>query len=125
MTRHATPILVVDHQDDVRDGLQMILESEGWTVETLRDPRDALNKLVGGFSPCIILLDLMSPLMNAMEFQRELNHHTALQRIPLVAYAGLTNVRDKAQRFAADGSTSLPAEIDRVLAAVRQNCAVS
>jgi CheY-like chemotaxis protein len=88
----------------------------------VRDPRDALNKLIGGFRPCIILLDLMSPVMNAMEFQAELVRHPALQDIPLVAYAGLTEVCDKAERFAADASEKLPAEIDRLLAVVRQNC---
>jgi CheY-like chemotaxis protein len=115
-------VLLVEEQADVRDGLRMILEADGWTVETVPDPRDALNMLVGGFIPCIILLDLMSPVMTGMEFHREMMLHPALQRIPLVAYAGMTNVRDKAARLAADAAANPPAEIDRLLAAVRENC---
>jgi CheY-like chemotaxis protein len=117
------PVLLVDDHDDVREGLQTILESEGWLVETARDPRDALNRLIGGLSPCIILLDLMSPTMNGLEFHRELRSHPPLQRIPVVAYAGLTNVREQARQLAADACSDVPAEIDRLLAAVRQHCA--
>lgn len=122
MTRHAKPVLVVDDHDDVREGLQMILESEGWSVETARDPRDALNKLFGGLTPCIILLDLMSPVMNGVEFHRELLSHPQLQKLPMVAYSGLKEVRERARQMAADATSDLPAELDRLLAAVRQHC---
>jgi CheY-like chemotaxis protein len=124
MTRHSMPVLLVDDHDDVRDGLQMILESEGWAVETALDPRDALNRLFGGLRPCIILLDLMSPIMNGVEFHRELLKHPQLQKIPMVAYSGLNDVREKARQLAADATSDLPAEIDRLLAAVRQHCTV-
>jgi hypothetical protein len=32
MTPEAMTVLVVDEQDDVRNGLRMILKSEGWAV---------------------------------------------------------------------------------------------
>lgn len=122
MTRHSMPVLLVDDHDDIREGLQMILESEGWAVETASDPRDALNKLFGGLTPCIVLLDLMSPVMNGVEFHRELLSHPHLRRIPMVAYSGLKDVREKARQLAADASSDIPAEIDRLLAVVRQHC---
>jgi CheY-like chemotaxis protein len=122
MTRHDSPVLLIDTHDDVREGLQMILESEGLAVETAADPRDALNRLNGGLRPCIILLDLMSPLMNALEFRQELINHPTLQRVPLVAYSGLKDVRAKARELAEDASSDVPAEIDRLIAAVRQHC---
>lgn len=123
MNRHPTPVLVVDENRDVREGLKILLEAEGWFVETIGDPRDALNKMTGGFTPCIILLDLMSSKMNGVEFHRELLDHPALQRVPLVAYSGLRDVRAKACRLVADESDDVPVEIDRLLAAVRQRCA--
>lgn len=124
MMRHTTPVLLVDDHDDVREGLQMILESEGWAVETARDPRDALNMLIGGLRPCIILIDLLSPVLNALQFKHELALHRALHGIPLVAYSGLKNVREKARELAADAALEVPAEIDRLLAAVRQHCSL-
>src|SRR5262250_31388 len=65
MKRRA-PVLLIDDHDDVREGLRMLLEADGWIVETARDGREALNKIVGGFRPCIILLELMSPVMNGL-----------------------------------------------------------
>ena len=123
MMRHNSPVLLIDKHDDVREGLQMILQSEGWPVETAGDPRDALNRLIGGLRPCIILLDLMSPVMNGLEFRNELMNHPLLQLIPLVAYSGLKDVRAKARQLAEDASSDVPAEIDRLIAAVRQHCA--
>jgi CheY-like chemotaxis protein len=115
-------VLVIDDHDDVREGLRMILESEGWRVETASDGREALNKITGGLRPCIVLLDLMSPVMNGLEFRQELRNHPDLLPTPILAYSGLTNVREKARQLAANQSVKLPAEIDRLIAAVRQSC---
>lgn len=122
MNVHTDPVLLIDADNDIRDGLKVILESEGWAVETSCDPREAFNRLVGGFTPCIILLDLMSPLMNGLEFYGELKRHPTLQRIPVIAYSGLRDVREKARQLSAGATSKLPAEIDRLLAAVRQHC---
>lgn len=126
MNRRGSPVFVVDDNDDAREGLRMILESEGWKVETARDGREALNRLIGGFRPCIILIDLMSPVMNGPEFRREQMSHPPLRRIPLVAYSGLAGVRDKARALAGsdDDSVVMPVEIERLLAAVRHRCTV-
>jgi DNA-binding NtrC family response regulator len=117
----AEPVLVIDADDDVRDGLKMILDAAGWTVETAEDGREALNKIAAGMRPCIVLIDLMSPVMSGVEFRRELQGYPHLLPIPILAYAGLTNVRSNA-RQAVRGSAPLPAEIDRLIAAVRANC---
>ena len=75
MQRPKTPILLVDDNEDIREGLRTILEAEGFTIEVVRDGRDALNKLLGGLRPCMILFDLMSPTMNGVEFhQQQLEH---------------------------------------------------
>jgi len=123
MTGSRSSVLLIDAHEDVREGLQMILESEGLTVETATDPRRALNRMIGGLRPCIILLDLMSPVMNGLEFRRELMDHPLLRSIPLLAYAGLKGVRAKAREIAVDASSHVPAEIDRLISAVRQHCA--
>jgi CheY-like chemotaxis protein len=116
------PVLLIDAHDDVREGLTVILEANGWTVVTARDGREALNKIAGGLRPCIILLDLMSPVMNGLEFRSELSQRPQLLPIPIVAYSGLRDVREQAQQFASDKETELSAEIGRLMAAVRQNC---
>jgi len=121
MKRRA-PVLLIDDHDDVREGLRMLLEADGWIVETARDGREALNKIVGGFRPCIILLELMSPVMNGLEFRQELRSHAQPLPIPMLAYSGLKNVQAAARRQAANRSAPLPVEIDRLIAAVRHSC---
>jgi CheY-like chemotaxis protein len=122
MTLHTSPVLLIDDHDDVREGLRMILQREGWVVEATSDPRVALNKLVGGLQPCIILMDLMSSTMNGAEFHRELTSVPQFRNIPMVAYSGLKNVRAKARQAAGDSASDLPGELERLLAAVRNHC---
>jgi len=116
------PVLLIDDHDDVREGLRMLLEADGWIVETARDGREALNKIAGGLRPCIILLELMSPVMNGLEFRQELRDHPQLLPIPILAYSGLKNVQANARLWTANRSAPLPIEIDRLIAAVRHSC---
>ena len=53
-------ILIVDDDQDVRESVKMILESNGYNVETAVDGDDCLKKLVK-MEPDLILLDIMMP----------------------------------------------------------------
>jgi CheY-like chemotaxis protein len=64
-------ILVIDDQPDARAGLEIMLRRDGYTVETAANGREALDKLWRGLRPCIILMDLMMPVMTGYEFRQE------------------------------------------------------
>jgi DNA-binding NtrC family response regulator len=61
------PILVVEDNDDLRNGLEMILEFEGYLVATSENGQLALEAIAAD-RYAVILLDLWMPIVNGFEF---------------------------------------------------------
>ena len=59
-------ILVVDDDPDMREALQMILESADYTVVTAEDGEECLSKLKTE-QPDLLILDLLMPRMDGFE----------------------------------------------------------
>ena len=83
-------ILVVEDNDDVREMMAVTLELEGHQVSTAVNGRDALEQLRTGDKPCVILLDLMMPVMNGWELRREIESDPALADVPVIVISAAT-----------------------------------
>jgi len=59
-------ILVVDDDPDMREAVQMILESADYTVVTAEDGEECLSKLKEEL-PDLLILDLLMPRMDGFE----------------------------------------------------------
>ncbi|HEX3082118.1 MAG TPA: response regulator [Candidatus Saccharimonadia bacterium] len=64
-------VLVVEDDDVIREIYTMKFELEGFPVESAANGQIALN-VVEEFDPEIILLDMMMPVMNGLDFMRGL-----------------------------------------------------
>jgi CheY-like chemotaxis protein len=60
-------VLVVDDDQDIRELLQMLLESEGYQVATAADGVAAVEFLMRAADAWIVLLDIMLPRLDGME----------------------------------------------------------
>ena len=107
---------------DLRDGMEELLRHEGYTVETAADGREALNKLYRGLRPCVILMDLMMPVMTGFEFRQEQMRHPEFSGIPIVVYSGVTDVHENARQLQATAYAGKPVEPATLIALVRQHC---
>ena len=84
-------VLIVDDDYSVLDAVRETLEDEGYEVSIAANGLEALKGLREGGRPCLILLDLMMPVMNGWEFRREQLSDSLLASIPTVivtAYVG-------------------------------------
>jgi CheY-like chemotaxis protein len=115
-------VLVVDDDRDIRESLADLLGDEGYRVVTASDGQEALEILrqLDG-QPCVILLDLMMPIMSGAELHAEMAADPKLATIPVVVISADASVKQKA---AALGSEYLakPMHFDRVLHAVERYC---
>src|SRR4051812_46327475 len=64
-------ILIVEDDVDIRDSLRQLLEDEGFSVLTAGNGREGLERLKSMSQPCLILLDLLMPVMDGREFLDE------------------------------------------------------
>ncbi len=82
-------VLVVDDDDDIRESLEVLLRLHGYHVATAADGSEALKRMqMGGWRPCLILLDLMMPGMNGFELRSALDANETLADIPVVVITG-------------------------------------
>ena len=66
-------VLIVDDQALFRRSLQDRLRSDGYDVVGAENGVEALELLEAASSPCVVLLDLMMPVMNGVEFLHALD----------------------------------------------------
>jgi CheY-like chemotaxis protein len=119
---HPKRVLIVEDNEVTRDVMALILESDGFEVSTAANGRSALERLRGGERPCVILLDLMMPVMDGWQFREEQRRDRALADIPVVVCTAAGEGTPKAALGAAE-LLNKPVEANDLLAAVRRHCA--
>jgi CheY-like chemotaxis protein len=77
-------ILVVDDDPFIRKLLRIILEREGRKVELAHHGQEALDFLARGETPCMLLLDMMMPVMNGWQFFEVIKSDPRWANIPVV-----------------------------------------
>jgi CheY-like chemotaxis protein len=83
LARAPDTVLVVDDDLSVRTALKELFETEGYAVALAANGRAALNHLRGGLRPCVILLDLMMPVMDGWDFRAEQLADPELKDLPV------------------------------------------
>ena len=112
---------MVEDDYDSREMLRILLESEGYPVISAANGREALRHLSAA-SPCLIILDLMMPIMNGWEFRAVQTQDPTYAQIPVVVVSADGNVKDKAATLGAAGYLQKPVQFDHLLDLVRQHC---
>jgi CheY-like chemotaxis protein len=64
-------IVIIEDDADIRDTLRAALEYEGFEVWAYSNGREAIDGLSSCKQPCLILLDLMMPVMDGWQFLKE------------------------------------------------------
>ena len=86
--------LVVDDQDDIAEVLAMLLQRNGYEVETASSAFEAIEKCgAGNFD--IILSDIGMPGMNGFELVRKLRQTEGGARLVIIAVTGYAVYDDR------------------------------
>ena len=113
-------ILIVEDDADTRDMIGRFLELEGYAVETAANGRQALDRLDAGAHACVILLDLMMPVMDGWEFRRIQVSHSTLSKIPVIVFSAAG--RDRMSQIDANDYLSKPVDLDELLDRISRYC---
>ena len=77
-------LLVIDDDADIREALKTVLEEEGYNVVMAVNGEEGLKKLKATSGTCLILLDMMMPVMNGKKFIEALLSDRKLKSIPII-----------------------------------------
>ena len=112
-------VLVVEDEADLREMMRDALELNGYAVVTAEDGQEALDEDRRHRDLCLVILDLLMPVMNGWDFFQKMRQRSELASVPVVVHssapgpapAGVTRVLQKPMMF------------DRLLSVVREYCA--
>jgi DNA-binding response OmpR family regulator len=109
-------VLVVDDEEEIRESLRELLEDEGYQVSTAADGADALRCLED-LLPCVVILDLMLPVLDGNAVYERMQRDVALSRVPVIV-----STSDPSRAPSGVLIMKKPINLDRLLGAVRQHC---
>jgi CheY-like chemotaxis protein len=115
-------VLVVDDDPDIRSTIADILALRGYKVTAAANGLEALEHLRKGLRPCVILLDLMMPILNGWEFCAEQRRDEALAALPVVIISGDGSTNRKAADLGVTGFLRKPLELAAILEVVQAHC---
>lgn len=110
-------ILIVDDEETTVQLLTVLLEQKGFEVIKAYRAEDGLRKAYR-LHPDLVLLDIMMPGMDGMEFCRRLRE---LSDVPIIFLTALTDRRDvvKGLEMGADDYIVKPYDTDELVARIR------
>jgi CheY-like chemotaxis protein len=112
-------ILVVDDDRLIRESLVELLEDCGCTAVGASNGRDAMDVLADD-GACLILLDMMMPIMDGRAFREEQIKRAELANIPVVLISAFENLQNSAKTMQVDGYLRKPLSVSDVLELVEK-----
>ena len=120
----AGPVLIVDDDADMREALRLLIEAKGYQSATAADGAQALEVLRSGLRPSLILLDLMMPVKDAIQFRDEQRREAAIASIPVVILSARSDSLTYVPLLGAVAHLRKPIlNMDELWNILRQHCA--
>jgi CheY-like chemotaxis protein len=125
--RDSKLILVIDDDEDIRNTIKSVLETESYRVLTAENGKDGLDKLMalGEQLPRLILVDLMMPIMDGLQFLQtvESQHKETIGKIPIVLATAKGSVKALPEHPLMAEHLRKPMDIDVLFKIAEKYCA--
>ena len=115
-------LLIVEDDDDIRETLAALLEARGFLTAVAKNGADALAVTAHGIQPALIVLDLVMPVMDGIEFLERQNEVELLADVPVIV---VTAQPERARDLPANVRAVVPKpfSVGELLAAIETVCA--
>lgn len=109
-------VLVVEDDADIQEAMLDILREEGFVAQAASHGQEALDILhARTFSPDVIILDLMMPVMDGWTFCKAQQADARLVQIPIIVVSADRNAEQKAEKMGAKAYMAKPVDLPRLL----------
>ena len=120
--RHAHRVLIVDDNGGTRESLILLLREEHYDVDGVENGREALRVLREGYEACLIVLDLMMPVMDGWAFRVEQRRDPRIADIPVIILTASLNPAQEAARLGAVAGLQKPLGVLKLVDMVGEYC---
>jgi CheY-like chemotaxis protein len=93
-------VLIVEDEPDVLEFMELLLQTSGYETMTAPNGREALE-LMRHRRPCVVLLDLMMPVMNGWEFRERQLAEASIADVPVVCVSAVADPHRVVERLKA------------------------
>jgi CheY-like chemotaxis protein len=123
----ALQVLLVEDDDDTREVLRLILESDGMSVTPAQDGLDALLRIeelreVNPSAPYAIVLDYMMPRFSGAQFRERQLANPAIAGVPVILVSAVSDLPLHAAALHPFAVLQKPIDPDELTAVVRHAC---
>ena len=115
-------VLLVDDDFGIVEAIRDLLQDEGYEVSVAMNGREALDEIRLEKPPCVILLDLMMPVMNGWEFREEQLRDRRLARIPTLIVTADRTAQARSEELRPAELLSKPVKPERLLELIEKHC---
>lgn len=117
-SRQRGSVLIVEDDEDIRAAMAELLESEGFEVAVASNGQEGLEVLSQMVPPCLVLLDLMMPVMNGEDFLRHVRQNPEQNEIPII----IVTASGRSPLPGTQGILKKPFEISDLFSTVNLHC---
>ncbi|MDE3166599.1 MAG: sigma-54-dependent Fis family transcriptional regulator, partial [Acidobacteriota bacterium] len=107
-------VLVIDDEIDIREGLELLLTTEGYLADTAHNGTEGLAKLAAN-SYDLVLLDLMMPDIGGMQVLEEFRKRDRETPVFMITAYGSVEAAVKALKLGANDYFSKPWDNDKLI----------
>jgi two-component system response regulator MprA len=119
VTASAALVLLVEDDEDLRTTLVEVLRDQGVDVAEAGNGLEALVWMKSHASPAVIVLDLMMPKMDGMQFRTAQLEDPALASVPVLFMTASTITQSLLDDVGAARVLRKPVSLDQLFAALR------
>ena len=113
-------VLVVDDETDIRDFMQVVLASAGYETMLAANGSIALE-LMRDRKPCVVLLDMMMPVMDGWTFRERQLADPGLADVPVIGVTAVYDPKAVAEQLKIP-CVAKPVNLDALLQKVEAAC---
>jgi CheY-like chemotaxis protein len=111
-------VLIVEDEAGLRDLMCEALELSGYAVVGASNGKEALDALAGIEHVCLVVLDLLMPVMNGWDFYTEIQSRPTFAEVPVIVHTSEAGQAPSGTRV-----LQKPIKLERLLAVVHEYCA--
>ncbi len=116
-------VLVVVVVVDLRETIVHSLADEGYRSQGAANGKEALDRLRdGGPLPCLVLLDMMMPVMDGRAFRAEQLRDSRLSGIPVIVITAHADIHAVERDLETTGALRKPLSLEELFKAVELRC---